>query len=226
MQASRERKIACQLWLTWDQATEPQTPQYKEFLNDLVRESESSEPNIKLKYGSAKEFAEHIKATVNEESIASTGVEQLAVVCSNLRSNVGTYKRFYDSVITAIDETDRLSILPTFDNATGHIRLEEIERDINRADTIVVICFDQAWGWARNIMGQIRQLIKADAAKRARLLIIGPPAREGFEVNASAFRFTTLNANAIDEQQLREFLKEALEGSGQRGKESPTQTVN
>ncbi len=37
-----------------------------------------------------------------------------------------------------------------------------------------------------------------------RLLIIGPPAKDGFELNASAFRFTTLNANAIDEQQLRE----------------------
>jgi hypothetical protein len=226
MQAARERKIPCQLWLTWDQATEPQTPEYKQFLDDLVRESESSELNIKINYASAKEFAEHIKTTVNEESIASTGVEQLAVVCSNLRSNVDTYQRFYQTVMTAIGETDRLSILPTFDNATGHIRLEEIEKDINRADTIVVICFDQEWRWATNIMGQIRQLIKADAAKRARLLIIGPPARDGFEVNASAFRFTTLNANAIDEQQLREFLKEALAASRERGKESPAQTVN
>jgi hypothetical protein len=75
-------------------------------------------------------------------------------------------------------------------------------------------------------MGQIRQLIKTDAAKRARLLIIGPPAKEGFEVNASAFRFTTLNANAVDEQQLREFLKDALVESRKRGKESPTQPVN
>jgi hypothetical protein len=226
MQAARERKILCQLWLTWDQAVEPQTPEYKQFLNELVRESESSNLDIKMNYESVKEFAEHIKATVNGESIASTGVEQLAVVCSNLRSNVDTHKRFYQTVLTAIDETDRLSILPTFDNATGHIRLEEIEKDINRADTIVVICFDEAWSWARNIMGQIRQLIKADAAKRARLLIIGPPAKEGFEVNARAFRFTTLNANAIDEQQLREFLKDALVASRDRGKESPTQTVN
>jgi hypothetical protein len=224
MQKARERKILCQLWLTWDQATEPQTPEYKQFLDDLVRESKSSNLDIRMNYGSAKEFAEHIKATVNGESIASTGIEQLAVVCSNLRSNVDTYKRFYQTVMTAIDETDRLSILPTFDSATGHIRLEEIEKDINRADTIVVICFDEAWGWARNIMGQIRQLIKADT-KRVRLLIIGPPAKEGFELNAGAFRFTTLNANAIDEQQLRELLRDALMGSRERGKESPIRTV-
>ena len=226
VQAARERKILSQLWLTWDQAVEPQTPEYKQFLNELVRESESSNLDIKTNYGSAKEFAEHIKATVNEESIASTGIEQLAVVCSNLRSssNADTYKRFYQTVLTAIDETDRLSLLPTFDNATGHIRLEEIEKDINRADTIVVVCFDEAWEWAKHVMGQIRQLIKADAAKRVRLLIIGPPAKKSFD--ASAFRFTTLNANAIDEQQLREMLKDALVGSKERGKESPIQTVN
>lgn len=227
MQAAREHKILCQLWLTWDQATQPQTPEYKQFLDELLRKSENSNLDIKLNYGSAKEFAEHIKATVNEESIASTGIEQLAVVCSNLRSssNADTYKHFYQTVLAAIN-ADRLSLLPTFDNATGHIRLEEIEKDINRADTIVVICFDEAWGWARNIMGQIRQLITADSAKRVRLLIIGPPAKEGFELNASAFRFTTLNANAVDDQQLRVFLKDALAGNRERGNERPAQTVN
>src|SRR5205823_587292 len=148
--------------------------EYKQFLHDLIRQSKDSNLNIKMIHANAHSFAEYVKGTVNSDPITFAGVEQLAVVCSNLRSNVDTYRRFYDTVMTAIEETDRLSILPTFDNATGHIRLKEIEKDINRADTIVVICFDEAWGWARNVMGQIRQLIKTNATKRVRLLIIGP----------------------------------------------------
>jgi hypothetical protein len=214
VQAARERNIPCQLWLQWDRMADPQSPEYKQFLDELIRQSEESQSDIRLNFANAEEFAGHVKTVVNTEHVSSTGVEQLAVVCANLRADVDTYRRFYDTVITAIGATDRLSILPMCDNTTGHIRLKEIEKDINRADTIVVICFDEAWGWASHVMGQIRQLIKANAAKRVRLLIIGPPAKEGFELNASAFQFTTVNANAIDEEGLRAMLREALRGAG------------
>ena len=125
------------------------------------------------------------------------------MVCSNLRSKSEVYRRFYDTVITAISETDRISILPSFENASGHIRLKDLEADINRADTIVVICFDQEWQWATNVMREIRQLLKSDTAKRVRLLIIGPQAKASVSLDTRAFRFTTLDAHAMDEEHLR-----------------------
>ena len=213
IQKAKERNIPCQLWLSWDQAMEPQTPQYKQFLQDLIEQSKKSSLDIKIDHPDVPGFAQYLREAVNKEKDIPSGIEQLAVVCSNLRSKPEVYRRFYETVMTVISETDRISILPSFENATGHIRLKELETDINRADTIVVICFDQEWQWATNVMREIRQLLKVDAAKRVRLLIIGPQTREGVSIDTRAFRFTTLNAHALDEERLRELLKEAILGN-------------
>jgi hypothetical protein len=226
VQRAKERNIPCQLWLSWDQVAEPQTPQYKRFLQDLLERSQNSALTIKLIHQDAPDFAQYVKGSVNKEADIPSGVEQLAVVCSNLRSKPEGYHRFYETVMEAISETDRISILPSFENATGHIRLKDLEADINRADTIVVICFDQEWKWATNVMREIRQLLKVDIAKRARLLIIGPQAREGVSIDTRAFRFTTLNAHAMDEERLRELLKEAILGSKESAKPTTIEKIN
>jgi hypothetical protein len=222
----RKPKIPCQLWLSWDQATEPQKPQYKRFLQDLIEQSKNPALGIRINHADVAGFAQYVKDSLNKDVDIASGIEQLAVVCSNLRSKPEVYRRFYENVMTAISETDRFSILPSFESATGHIRLKELESDINRADTIVVICFDQEWQWAINVMREIRQLIKSDTAKRARLLIIGPKTEEGIRVDSRAFRFTTLNAHALDEEHLRELLKEAILGSRDTAKPSAIDKMN
>lgn len=226
VQRAKERVIPCQLWLSWDQRTEPQTPEYKRFLQDLIEQSKNSALGIKLDHQSVPDFAEHIRDTVNQEVVIPGGVEQLAVVCSNLRTKSEVYRRFYDTVVTAISETDRISILPSFENASGHIRLKDLENDINRADTIVVVCFDQEWQWATSVMREIRQLLKSDAAKRARLLVIGPQSKSGVSLDTRAFRFTTLDAHAMDEEHLRELLKEAISGNKDGANPTAPEKVN
>jgi hypothetical protein len=62
-------------------------------------------------------------------------------------------------------------------------------------------------------MREIRQLLKSDAAKRSRLLIIGPQAKAGVSVDTRAFRFRTLDAHALDEEHLKELLKQAIAGN-------------
>jgi hypothetical protein len=226
VQKAKERNIPCQLWLSWDQVAQPQSAEYKRFLEDMIEKSKNSALGIKLDHQYVSEFAQYVKDSVNEEVAVPGGVEQLAVVCSNLRSKPEVYRRFYDTVMTAISDTDRISILPSFENASGHIRLKDLESDINRADTIVVICFDQEWQWATNVMREIRQLLKTDAAKRSRLLIIGPQAKAGVSLDTRAFRFTTLNANALDEEHLRELLKEAISGNKDGAKPTAAEELN
>ena len=216
MEKAKECKIPCQLWLSWDQKAEPQTVQYKNFLRDLIEQSNNSAPGIRIAHANAREFAQYVKETVNQETVAATGVEQLAVVCSNLHSDDDVYRRFYETVTTAISETDRGSVLVSGD-ATGQIRLKDLEKDINRADTIVVICFDQEWGWASSVMREIRQLIKSENSKGIRLLLIGPQAKPGVNFDSRAFRFTTLNAYDMDEDDLREYLKQAIFGTAAGG---------
>jgi hypothetical protein len=227
VQKAKERSIPCRLWLSWDRSLEPQTPEYRRFLLELNEKSKDSALGIKLDHRNVAEFAQYVRDTVNqEEAEIPGGIEQLAVVCSNLRSKPEVYRRFYDAVMTAISETDRISILPSFENASGHIRLKDLENDINRADTIVVICFDQEWRWATNVMREIRQLLTSDAGKRVRLLIIGPQAKAGVSLDTRAFRFTTLDAHAMDEEHLRELLKEAILGNKEDAKQPPIERMN
>jgi hypothetical protein len=209
MEKAKERAIPCQLWLSWDQQKEPQTVQYKNFLQELIEKSKTSDLDIRLVYPNAREFAQYVKETVNQEKVVASGIEHLAVVCSNLHPDEGIYRRFYNTVTTAISETDRGSVLVSGD-ATGQIRLKDLEKDINRADTIVVICFDQEWGWASNVMREIRQLISSQKSKGVRLLLIGPQARPGVSFDSTSFRFTTLNAYDMDEERLRELLKQII----------------
>src|SRR4029077_1368971 len=134
VQKGKERNLPCQLWLSWDQSAETQTAEYKRFLQELIEKSKNSALGIKLEHQNVAAFAQYIKDAVNQEEVSVPGgVEQLAVVCSNLRSKSDVYRRFYETVMTAISETDRISILPSFENESGHIRLKDLETDINRA---------------------------------------------------------------------------------------------
>jgi hypothetical protein len=198
----------------------PQTAQYRQFLQDLQDRSRDSSLGIRLSYRDVEEFAEDIRSSINKEVDIPGGVEQLAVVCSNLPSRQDIYSRFYDTVLAAIQDTDRVS-LQSFDSPTGHIKLKELEPHINRADTIIVICFDEEWLWATSIMREIRQLLRSDAAKRARLLVVGPQARTSVRIDPSALRFRALDAHSLDEKHLRELLKEAIM-SGDKGTASGT----
>ena len=74
VQRAKERVIPCQLWLSWDQRTEPQTPEYKRFLQDLIEQSKNSALGIKLDHQSVPDFAEHIRDTVNQEVVIPGGV--------------------------------------------------------------------------------------------------------------------------------------------------------
>jgi TIR domain-containing protein len=214
MEMAKERMIPCQLWLSWELDSEPQTPPYKSFLQELIEKSQNSALGIRLRHPNVRAFSQYVKETVNQEKVVASGVEQLAVVCSNLHPDDGIYRRFYNTVRTAISETDRGSLLVTGD-ATGQIRLKELEKDINRADTIVVICFDQELGWASHVMREIRQLIKADSSTGVRLLVIGPRVSQGVTFDGTPFRFTTLNAYDMDEEHLRQLLKQAIFGTNE-----------
>ncbi|MFZ3327512.1 MAG: hypothetical protein WA231_17230 [Methylocella sp.] len=91
--------------------------------------------------------------------------------------------------------------------ASGKIALSE---QVNQSDTILVVCFDQEWDWARAILLQLNSY--SDDAKRARLLVVGPrydPAKGVAEFRN--FRFKTFNGSSLDATSLKDALKQAIQ---------------
>ena len=75
-----------------------------------------------------------------------------------------------------------------------------------------MVCFDQEWAWAKDVLLQIKQVSPSDSAKRARLLVVGPhfdPAKGLFEFRN--YHFKTINGWSLDATSLKETLKQAIQ---------------
>ena len=117
------------------------------------------------------------------------GAEQFAVVCSNVKPGQ-LYESFQSTIISTLSESDRSCIIADQDQASGQIRLANLQDDISRADTLVILCFDQAWDWATRIQTQIRPLI-GNRSDKKRLFVVGPKHLDKGQF-FMAFKFKTI----------------------------------
>jgi hypothetical protein len=111
-------------------------------------------------------------------------------VCSNARANQAKYDEIQQTVIDALWDAERCSIIPDQDGESGQIRLLPLQDDISRADTVVVLCFDQDWNWANKIIQQLRQMMGEQSAK-TRIFVTGPEYRNKGRF-VPAFKFRTV----------------------------------
>ena len=85
---------------------------------------------------------------------------------------------------------------------------------INRADTILVVCYDQDWIWANNVIRELRQLNRTDSARRAQIFVVGPVNKQQGAFNVEAFKFRTVDALSRDEDVVRDQLRQVINGVG------------
>jgi hypothetical protein len=112
---------------------------------------------------------------------------EFAVVCSNA-TRAGKYDDFLHTVIDALREADHSSIIP---DVSEQIRLIPLQEDISRADTVIVVCFDQEWNWANRITQQLSVLLGEQSAK-TKIFIIGPEYRKNKGKFTPGFNFRTI----------------------------------
>jgi hypothetical protein len=93
-------------------------------------------------------------------------------------------------VTEALREAERSSIIPGQEDDSGQIRLMPLQEDISRADTVVVLCFDQEWNWASRIIQQLGQMMGEQGAK-TRIFVTGPEDRKKGKF-VPAFKFKTV----------------------------------
>jgi hypothetical protein len=118
----------------------------------------------------------------------SKGAEQLAVVCSNAKAGQAKCDELQHTVTEALQEAEISSIILGQDDS-GQIRLMPLGEEFSSADTVVVVlCFDQEWGWAYKIIQQLGQTMRGS---KTRILVTGPENRKN-ERFVPAFKFKTV----------------------------------
>jgi uncharacterized protein YceK len=139
---------------------------------------------------------------VTDRQLAVTD-RQLAVTDRQL------YGEFQHAVINALLDAGCSSIIPAQQS-------KQLEDDISRADTVVVLCFDQEWAWANKIILQLRQMMSEQSAK-TRIFIAGPPYKNK-ERFVPAFKFRTIvgvtSDNRVPLNHVADEIKKIAGGTG------------
>jgi hypothetical protein len=211
LKKAQEHRVPSHLWLDLTDPSKIKRESCRRFIDKLKQQA--AQANQNLNHANLEDFLVYVRNRLSLPTPAS-GVEQLAVVCCMQGPDGEPYARLRELVLDTLAETERLAITPEQNDSDGQIRLSTLEPVINRADTIVVVCFDQDWIWANNVIREIRHLIKTGAPQRAQIFVIGPKDMQKGAFNVAAFKFKTVNAIGRDESAVKEHLRQAIIAAG------------
>jgi hypothetical protein len=207
---AREQRKRRFVWKNIQKPDEIQSETYAKYLEGLPAELAGTKGGLCHSAKSAEEFLAFVKQ--NLSSMSPNELVRRAIVCSNLLTRTDKYKQFHERVLKAVCETDRVSILPSSMSPSGQIRLSALAENIKQSDTIIVLCFDQEWDWAFDVLRQFRQVSSPEEPAKTRLLIVGPQyqADKG-DVDVSNFSFQTFKELEVDENTFKKQLKSKID---------------
>jgi hypothetical protein len=213
LQLAQQYRATAHLWLQAQDLSTVRNQQYRGFLANLEANARAS-ADILIHARDVDDFVRYISAKLDTTPKPRKGAEQFAVVCSNARAGELKYEEFQDIVVTALADTERSSIIADQESDSGQIRLMTLEDEISRADTVVVICFDQDWNWANKIILQLREVMGEQAAK-TKIFVMGPEHKNKGKF-VTAFKFRTvigvLPDNRVPNNQIADDIKRILTG--------------
>src|SRR6516164_572172 len=189
LELAKQYRIPVHLWLQTTDLSTVRNQQYRSFLANIEANARGGS-DILIHAADSDEFVRYISGKLDTAPKPSKGAEQLAVVCSNAKSGQAKCDELQHTVTEALQEAEISSIILGQDDS-GQIRLKPLEEEFSRADTVVVVlCFDQEWGWASSITKELGQTMGQQGAK-TRILVTGPEDRKKGKF-MPAFKFKTV----------------------------------
>jgi hypothetical protein len=212
LQIAKELKRPVHFWLRANDLAAIRNESYRAFLSDFKGKA-AREPSVTIEWHDVAEFVEYIRVKLDNVAAQALGAEQFSVVCTNVKPGEPVYESFNQLVISSIRDTERGAIVADREE-TGQIRLTALEKDIAKADSLVVVCFDQEWDWANKIILQLKQVV-GGCRDKIKIVVTGPEHRNKGEYYGP-FKFTTVPGigpdNIVREQAVRDSIIRALQG--------------
>ena len=189
LELAKQYRIPVHLWLQTKDFSTVRNQQYRSFLANVEANARGDADTL-IHAEDIDAFVRYVSGKLDTAPKPSKGAEQLAVVCSNARVGQAKCDELQHIVTEALQEAEIPSIILGREDDSGQIRLKPLEEDISGADAVVVVlCFDQEWGWASRIAKELGQTMGERA--KTRILVTGPDYRKNQKF-APAFKFKTV----------------------------------
>jgi hypothetical protein len=212
------------MWLTIDDLQPVKKLEYREFLQGLLRERLLA--GNSLRYPDIDGFAAGVIAGLSGSPPPSPPDPKDAVVCTNRPGDGALGEDFQEIISATLFELNQSPIIFDFDDPDGkQIKNTDLERRIQDAVTLLVLCFDQDWDWAKRLLKLLNGLRHTRDAAKTRLLVAGPRDRSAGRWDARAWGFQTVDGVDKDSRAFKELLTRALVAAAERGRPGDAQTV-
>ena len=189
LELAKQYRIPVHLWLQTKDFSTVRNQQYRSFLANVEANARGDADTL-IHAEDIDAFVRYVSGKLDTAPKPSKGAEQLAVVCSNARVGQAKCDELQHIVTEALEEAEIPSIILGREDDSGQIRLKPLEEDISGADAVVVVlCFDQEWGWASRITKELGQTMGERA--KTRILVTGSDYRKNQKF-APAFKFKTV----------------------------------
>jgi hypothetical protein len=220
IQKARQLKVDFYLWLQIDDPGKAKKPDYRQYLETLCQQ-----PGLAWRHEDLDRFIEHVMDGLNKPDLRQPDpdLENNAVICSNQPDDKVLCSEFSDIIKEILRETGRDNYEFAFaDPKSEQIKLTNIEKRIRESDTVLVLCFDQDWDWARRVLRQLNLLSHLRTGGKARLLVAGPRDMQEGLYDARTLGFRTIDGLSIDEAQLKDLLKREIQSALQPKNNTPS----
>jgi hypothetical protein len=208
LQRAEALKIPAYTWLQVADTATIRRPAYRGFVENL-----KAQPSLVLDHADVAGFVGHVSQGVSRkpDRQQTPMLESNAVICSNRPADEIIGTQFASTVRELLRETGRDNY--TFDFAdpkAEQIKLANLEKRPRDADTVLVLCFDQDWDWARPLLRQLNLLSFMRNGSKARMFLAGPRDMQEGLYDAMALGFNTIDVVNVGPDQLKDRLRTAM----------------
>lgn len=208
MQVAKQYNIPSYLWLRVADLGRVRKAEYRTYLERVVARAISD--GTTLQHDSIDAFAIYVQERVQSSAACDGSVEEVAVICSNLSADSAVCVDFREATLQAVHETKREMFIFDFAGNGEQVKLAKLGERIREADTVLVLCFDQAWDWARGLIREISSLSDPRDGQRAKLLVAVPRDQNQGLYDASVFGFRTVNGLTVGADRLRAMVAQEI----------------
>lgn len=172
LEYAKAKNIPTYLWLKLSGPSEIKLDEYRLYIEQL--QEQAIKRGLKLYHETLDDFISYVRDKLDESEKPEPGVERLAVVCSNHAGDKHEHEKVLEAVRRLMDERLLPSWIAPVDPETGQVRFEKIKEALDKADTILIICFDQNYDWALRLWGQLKSCKLMSSPQAKRIFLIGP----------------------------------------------------
>jgi hypothetical protein len=205
VQSAKRQSRPYYLWLMSDPA-KARRPEYREYLGQVVEELKNSD--IAVTHAKAPAFAKYVVGKLgNSVGLQPNARQQQALIFRNRKSDPDLGPAIEDAILQALSELNQVTHILDFDKpAERQIRISKMTSSIRDARSVLVLCFDEKWEWAEDLLRLLNSTSGIQDAGKFKVMVAGPR-RELDLMDGRVFGFPTIDSYEKGPEDIKQELR-------------------